>query len=88
MNTENINEMFNALQIISKFTDTELYADMVKGREECSVIDKWLADVEMRHSSFSFFFDISPTHPRAYYEALYLSEIILKGTSDKINYFE
>lgn len=88
MNTNNINEMASALQVVSKFIDSEMYMDMIHGRKECSIIDTWLSDLEMRHSSFNFFFDISPTHPRAYHEALELSEIILKGTSGEINYFE
>lgn len=88
MDTNNINEMTSALEVVSKFIDSELYMDMVRGREECSIIDAWLSDLEMRHSSFNFFFEISPTHPRAYRESLELSEIILKGTSGEINYFE
>ena len=88
MNHNDINEMASALRVISKFTDSELYVDMIKARKEWNEIDKWLLDIELRYSSFNFFFNISPTHTRAHHEALYLSEIILENTSDRINYFE
>lgn len=88
MNDNMMHEMARGLEIFSTFVDSDLYTDMVKGRDSCPVIDEWLTDMDMRHASFNFFFDLSPTHPRAYDEIMTLSEIILEGTSDKINYFE
>lgn len=88
MNLNNINEMANALEIVSKFIDSDLYTDMCKGRDMDDTVNEWLTDMELRHATFNFFFEKSPTHPRAYDEVMTLSEIILEGTSDIINYFE